>query len=654
MPMLLPLSLALVFASATTAVAPAPLVPFDVKSDDDAARALREHYTKREVMIPMRDGVKLYTHIWTPKPSTQTAPGTTTTWPFLIVRTPYGVSPYGIENQPDPKNPRVLGRLVPVKELLRLGYIFVQQDVRGRMMSEGTFVDVRPMLAKGARGIDESTDAWDTIDWLMKNVKPNNGRAGLWGISYPGFYAAQGAVDAHPALKAVSPQAPVTEWFIGDDFHHNGALCLADAFGFYAGFGKARKKPTKTWNWDPEVPIDVGDVYDFHLRAGTLKQLTAKYMETRIAFWDELMAHPNRDAWWTARDPRPFYANIKPATLVVGGLFDAEDLWGSVATYQSMEKQTPKGAGNRISLVLGPWKHGGWHRTDGDALGDITFAMKTSVSFRENIEVPFWESHLKGDGAAKIAEANVFFTGRNEWRALDAWPPRSTPVAMHFGARGALSTTKPSAGSADSFVSDPMRPVPYMGRASEEIDHDYMTADQRFAHRRPDVLTYETAPLVDDVTIAGPVTADVYFATTSTDADVIVKLIDVWPEDTLDPDPNPKGIRMAGYQQLVRGEIMRGRFRNSFASPQAFKPNEPALVKVELPDVAHTFRTGHRIMVQVQSSWFPLMDRNPQTFVENIANADEKDFVKATHTVHRSQTMASGVTFRVVEGKLPP
>lgn len=625
-----------------------PLVPFDIKSDDDFVRALQEHYTKHEHLIAMRDGIKLYTHVWTPK---QTVAQPTRTWPIIMTRTPYGVAPYGVENLPDAKNPRVLGRLLPSREMLRQGYIIVQQDVRGRMMSEGVFVDVRPMREASREAIDESTDAWDTIDWLVKNVKGNNGRVGLWGISYPGFYAAQGAVGAHPALKAVSPQAPVTEWFLGDDFHHNGALCLADAFSFYGGFGKPRLRPTKSWRWAPDNAIDVADVYDFHLRAGPLKNLDTKYFEGKIPFWQELMRHPNRDAWWQARDPRPRYRDIKPATLVVGGLFDAEDLWGALHTYEAMEKQSKN---NHVALVLGPWKHGGWHRTDGDALGDIRFGQKTSLRYRDEIETPFWESHLRGDGAVQLPEASIFVTGSNHWRGFDAWPPRQAAErALYFAARGTLSTSMPVLDQgADDFVADPSKPVPYMAGASEELNHDYMTADQRFAARRPDVLVYETQPLTDEVTLVGPVVANVAFATTGTDADIVVKLIDVWPEDTLDPDPNPGKVRLGGYQQLVRGEVMRGRFRNSFDKPEPFAPGKAALVRVVLPDVAHTFRSGHRIAVQVQSSWFPLIDRNPQTYVD-IATADEGAFQRATHTVSRSASRPSSITVRVLEGRLP-
>jgi putative CocE/NonD family hydrolase len=479
----------------------------------------------------------------------------------------------------------------------------------------------------------------------VKNVPNNNGRVGIWGISYPGFYAAQAAIDAHPALLAVSPQAPVTDWFLGDDFHHNGAFCLADAFSFYANFGKARPKPVPTMSWD--FDYDYADAYDFYLRMGPLKNANSKYMEGKIAFWQDLLAHPNRDAWWQARDPRPHYKDIAPAVLVTGGWYDAEDLWGSLQTYQAMNRQSPRG---RVSLVMGPWSHGGWARTDGDVLGDVSFDQKSSVAYREGIELSFFESHLKGDGKPGIPEAWIFETGTNQWLTFAQWPPKTTEQTLWFGA-GSLSVNKGSPG-ADAFISDPKKPVPALGVPGEELDHSYMTADQRFASRRPDVVVYDSAVVDADVTLAGPLTARVWLKTTGQDADVVVKLVDVWPENTNDPTPNPKGLRFGGYQQLGRAEVMRGRFRNSFARPEAFVPGAPALVSFTLPDVLHTFRPGHRIQVQVQSSWFPLIDRNPQTFVDP-AVADDVDFVAATHTILRDAAHPSGLVVGVLRGVLP-
>jgi len=616
--------------------APAPdLVPYSLDEPKDYKRALSEFYTKREFEIPMRDGVRLHTAVWTPKDRSQK-------WPMLMVRTPYGVASYGVENPPP--FPRSASRFAPSSLLVKSGYIFVHQDVRGRLMSEGTFVDVRP------RGkVDETTDAYDTVDWLVKNVPNNNRRVGIWGISYPGFYAAQAAVNAHPAVKAISPQAPVTEWFIGDDFHHGGALCLADAVQFYANFGRAREKPVKKIKWDFET--DIADVYDLFLRLGPISNVNKKYLKGDIAFWNQLLEHPDRDAWWQARDPRPSYKNIRPAMLVVGGWFDAEDLWGSLETYQAMQRQTKRGD---ISLVMGPWQHGGWARTEGDHHGDITFGQKTSPYYRKQIEYPFFEKHLKLRNQAKTPKASIFVTGVNEWRTFSQWPPRRTKVKTLFLQEGgALSTKAPTASAAaDSYLADPLKPVPYYGRPSERISRAFMTADQRFAARRPDVLVYETTVLKQGVTVVGPIEADIWLQTTGTDADVVVKLVDIWPEDTHDPKPNPRAVRMGGYQQLVRAEVIRGRYRQGFEKGVPFVPGQPTKVHLRLPDIAHTFRTGHRIQVQVQSSWFPFVDSNPQTFVE-ISKAQTSDFVKATQTVHRSQTHASGLRVKVLEGKLP-
>ncbi len=643
------LVLALTLSLSLSAAAPAsavPLVATALDNDEAVVKALASHYTKYEHRIPMRDGVKLYTHVWVPKDKERR-------WPLLMTRTPYGVGPYGIDNLPPADNARALRRFAPSFNLVQQGYIFVHQDVRGRMMSEGTFVDVRPRADTAAkkrgdqRAIDESTDAYDTIDWLIRNVPNNNGKVGMWGISYPGFYAAQAAVDAHPALVAVSPQAPVTDWFDGDDFHHNGALCLADAFGFYANFGKPRPVPVKKMAWDFE--FDRADAYDFYLRMGPLKNAENQYLKGDIAFWKDLMAHPNKDAWWQARDPRPAYKDIAPAVLVVGGWYDAEDLWGALHTYEAMNKQSPRG---RVSLVMGPWFHGGWARSDGDVLGDVKFGQKTSSAYREGIEFNFFESHLKGDGKPNTPEAWMFETGTNQWSSFLQWPPTSGKGDLFFG-DGTLGAAAPARGGKDAFVSDPRRPVPTVGVPAEELDHDYMTADQRFASRRPDVVVYDSAVLAEDVTVAGPIVADVWISTTAADADVVVKVIDVWPEDTLDPTPNPKAVRAGGYQQLVRGEVMRGRFRNSLSKPERFESNTPTLVKVTLPDVLHTFRTGHRIMVQVQSSWFPLIDRNPQSWVENIADAADKDFVVATHTVFHDAAHRSALHVGVLRGRLP-
>lgn len=608
------------------------LVKGPVDADADYARAIREHYTKYEYRVPMRDGVKLFTAVYVPKDPKHV-------YPIMLSRTPYSVAPYGVDTYPDAKNVRGMRRFAPSAQMLKEGYVFVHQDVRGRMMSEGTFVDVRPHRTDVRSGTDESTDAYDTIDWLVKNV-PNNGRVGVWGISYPGFYAAQAVIDAHPALKAASPQAPVTEWFLGDDFHHNGATFLAAAFDFYASFGKERPAPTKKGKW--ENLHESEDVYDFFLAMGPIANANAKWLGGKIAFWNDVLAHPNRDAWWQARDPRPFYKDAKPAVMTVGGWYDAEDLWGALETYRSFEKT----AKNENVLVMGPWSHGGWARHDGDRLGDITFGAKTSIWYRENVEAPFFARHLKGKKTAANPEAWIFERGTNTWHAYAKWPPaEAKPVTLNLGAGGRLGTA-PGTGDPDEIVGDPRKPVPYRAKASDQIDADYMTEDQRFAARRPDVLTYQTDALGGDVTVTGPIEANVYFATTGTDADVVVKVIDVWPADA---PPSENNVPMGGYQELVRAEVMRGRFRNSFEKPEPFVPNQPALVKIALPDVSHTFRAGHRFMVQIQSSWFPLVDRNPQTFVD-IGKATEADFKLATHRVFHAGAQASNVKVLVSKG----
>ena len=612
-----------------------PLVPTPVTDPVEADRIFREQYTKYEFRIPMRDGVALYTVAYVPRDRTRT-------WPALMVRTPYAVVA-GVDVYPDFKTQRVIGRYALSMAAIRDGFIFVNQDVRGRMLSEGQFADVRPRAAKG--GTDEATDAFDTIDFLVKNLPAFNGKVGLWGVSYPGFYAAQAAIDAHPALAAVSPQAPVTDWFLGDDFHHNGALFLMDTVGFFSGFGKPRPQPTRTWKWGFDV--ESADAHDFYLALGPLKNVNERHFKGDIAFWNEVLTHPTRDAFWKARDPRPHYRDAKPAVLVVGGLYDAEDLWGTVATYQAFNTQSP---GADVRLVLGPWRHGGWARTDGDALGEVGFGWKTSRFYQEQVELPFFRKALKGCPDEKPVEALVFETGTNVFARFDAWPPKTKPTALHLAARGALSAEPPGPGDAfDEWRSDPASPVPFRAGYGMENDGEYMTADQRFASRRPDVMSYLTPALTEDVTVSGPIGVDVWLSTTGADADVVVKLIDVQPFDV----PNgPTGARLGGAHTLVRAEVMRGRFRESFEAPRPFTPGLPERVRFKLPDVNHTFRPGHRLMVQVQSSWFPLVDLNPQTFVDP-AHATEADFRPATHRLWRDASRPSKVMLPVLRGRLP-
>jgi putative CocE/NonD family hydrolase len=594
---------------------------------------VKANYTKLEQTIPMRDGVKLFTAIYAPKDRSRS-------YPIMLYRTPYSVSPYGAEQYRDAVGPSLF--------MQNEKYIFVYQDVRGKFMSEGEWVEVRPHkpTKNGPTDIDESTDTYDTIEWLLKNVPNNNGRVGMWGISYPGFYASMGAIDAHPALKAASPQAPIADWFIGDDFHHNGALFLPHAFNFFATLGKRRPKPTT--EFPPRFSHGTPDGYQFFLDLGPLANANRKYLKGEIGFWNDLMEHPNYDAFWQARDVRPHLRNIKPAIMTVGGWFDAEDLFGALETYKTIEKTNP---GARNTLVMGPWFHGGWARSDGDVLGDINFGSKTSLAYQETVELPFFNCLLKDKcEGGQIPEAMVFETGSNTWRRYESWPPKNVESRdLYLNANGKLAFTgDKSVAGFDEYVSDPAHPVPFINGVDPGMTREYMVEDQRFASRRPDVLVYQTDILDRDVTLAGPIKATLFVTTTGTDSDFIVKLIDVLPNSTADPDPNPTGVRMGGYQMLVRGEPMRAKFRNSFSTPEAMTPGKITKIEFTLPDVNHAFLRGHRIMIQVQSSWFPLIDRNPQKFVD-INRATDADFQKATQRVYRSGANRSRITVSVLK-----
>ncbi len=625
-----------------------------VQSPPEPVAPVKEGYTKYEYRIPMRDGVKLFTAVYVPKDDAQK-------YPILLNRTPYSVGPYGIDQYPE--------RLGPSPLFQREGYIFAKQDVRGRWMSEGEFVNMRPHkpVKKSPQDIDESSDTHDTIEWLLKQVPNHNGKVGMWGISYPGFYTAAGMIDAHPALKAVSPQAPINDWFAGDDFHHNGALFLPHCFNFMANFGKPRPEPTTKVNY---LRFEHGtpDGYDFFLKMGPLVNADRLHYKGTVAFWNEVMAHETYDEFWKARNLRPHLKNIRPAVMTVGGWFDAENLFGALETYKNTERQSP---GVQNILVMGPWSHGGWSGGDGDSLGDVRFNVKTGVHYREKIELPFFEFHLKGKGEMKHPEAWVFESGTNVWRQYGRWPSeKARPATFFFQAGGKLSTgatgwppirtgdqvqagdgrptrATPEASAFDEYVSDPAKPVPFIDKIGIGMDASYMVADQRFAARRPDVLVYQTDVLKEDLTVLGPIQVKLHVATSGTDSDWIVKVIDVYPGDLPDPKPNPAGVRPGGYQQLVRGDVFRGKFRNSFEKPEPFKPNEPTEVNFALPDICHTFRPGHRLMVQIQCSWFPLVDRNPQKFV-NIKTASEGDFQKATQRVYRTPEKASRIEVLVM------
>jgi putative CocE/NonD family hydrolase len=595
---------------------------------------VRSHYTKYEHSIPMRDGVKLFTSVYVPKDTAQK-------FPIMLDRTPYSVAPYGIDNY--------RAQLGPSEKFGKDGFIFVYQDVRGKNMSEGEFVDMRPHNPnkRGPKDIDESSDTYDTVDWLVKNVTGNNGRVGIWGISYPGFYTSAGIIDAHPAVKAASPQAPITDWFIGDDFHHNGALYLPHAYRFFSGFGKPRQGPSRP-EGPPGPPNLTGlpDAYDFFLKLGPLANANEKYFKNNISFWNDMMKHGTYDEFWQARDLRPHLKNIQPAVMTVGGWFDAEDLFGALNTYQRIEANSP-GAFN--TLVMGPWYHGGWARSDGDRLGMVNFNVKTSLFYREEVEYPFFAHFLKDKPALKLPEALVFETGTNQWRYEDAWPPKDvSQKTLFLQANGKLSweTPKESGSAFDEYVSDPNKPVPYINGQSPQMTREHMVEDQRFAATRTDVLAYSTDVLTADITIAGPIKPLLYVSTTGTDSDWVVKLIDVYPDDYPTPETAPAGVRMAGYQQLVRGEAMRGKFRAGYEKPEPFVPGKMEKVEFVMPDVNHCFRQGHKIMIQIQSSWFPLVDRNPQQFLD-IYNAKTADFIKATQHVYRTASASSGVRVSV-------
>lgn len=604
------------------------------------AAFIRDNFDKREVMIPMRDGVQLFTAIYTPKDRSRK-------YPVLIKRTPYSCAPYGTQDFTSFQN----------MSLARAGYIFVFQDVRGKYMSEGDFMDVRPYnpatatkpKAGSKAPTDEASDTYDTVDWLLKHASGNNGKVGVYGTSYPGFYATMAVLAGHPAIKAVSPQAPVTDWFVGDDFHHNGAFMLMDAFSFYSGFGKPRPKPTMQ-GADGFADWKTPDNYDFFLRAGALRNYTEKYGMKGIPFWNDLMAHPDYDDWWKARNPRPHLKNIRPAVLTVGGLFDAEDCWGAWNTYKALENQNDAAHSNRI--VMGPWSHGGWHRSTGERLGNVVFGAKTSAFFQQDIELPFFEHYLKGIGNMDLPEAYIFETGSNQWTTRANWPPKETEaLKWYFQGKNGLSALAPGADNAittATYTSDPAHPVPYTEDVHLDRTKEYMSDDQRFAARRPDVLAYQTPTLDAAVTVAGPVTADLWVSldddglappNIALDVDLVVKIIDVFP-DTLRGAEN--NVPLGGYQMLVRGEIFRARYRNGYDKPEGIERGDPAHVRFELPDIAHTFLPGHKIMVQVQSSWFPLADRNPQQFI-NIYEAQDADFIPVKVTIHQDAGMPSGV-----------
>lgn len=594
---------------------------------------VRLNYTKREYKVPMRDGVKLFTSVYSPKDASRQ-------YPILLTRTPYSVAPYG---KNDYRKHLGLG-----DSFEKEGFIFVYQDVRGRFLSEGDFIDMPPHKEHlaGPADTDPSTDTYDTIDWLVKNIPNNNGRVGMWGYSYPGFYATFGLMNSHPALKAVSPQAPMADVGNGDDAYHNGAFFLAANFGFYTGFWPRGPKPSENEAHD-SFSFGTADDYDFYLRMGPITNAENLLFKHRNHYWSDMLEHPNYDKFWASRALGPDMHNVTVPVLLVGGWFDAEDLGGVPKLFHALEAPDNTGP---LTLVMGPWSHGGWVRKDGNKLGNLDFDSKTAEYFREQMEFPFFMQTLKGDSHVKLPKAWLFETGKNEWRRFDVWPPmKAKKRSLYLESNGRLSfSANPGAPEEfDEYISDPAKPVPVMSKIGEGMPGDYMTYDQRFASQRPDVLTYETEPLQHDITIAGPVTPILRVATSGTDSDFIVKLIDVYPNDYPDPVPNPQDVHLGGYQQMVRGEPFRGKFRGSPSLPLPFIPGRPGKIEFVMPDVLHEFRKGHRIMVQIQSSWFPLIDRNPQQF-EDIPSAKASDFQKATERIYRGGPEGSRIEVPVL------
>jgi putative CocE/NonD family hydrolase len=652
-----------VFAS-TTLAATAQVAP-PTRAQDSLF--VRQHYRKLDRQITMRDGVKLYTILYVPQDADKAHP-----YPIIMERTPYSAGPRGDTNYP-------LRGPGPSRELSQEGYIFVYQDVRGRYLSEGQFEEVTPALPAASLGKprragtsttphDESTDTYDTIEWLLKNVSGNNGKVGIMGISYPGFYATASLPGAHPALKAVSPQAPVTDEFLGDDARHNGAFFLLDNFDFTNYFDVPRPQPVA--KYDELFDLKITDAYQFFLKLGPIKNANApQYFNNRARIWNEYLQHDTYDVYWQARNIRKHLTDVRPAVLTVGGWYDAEDLYGALHTYQAIEKQNPKTT-NR--LVMGPWTHGAWSRPDWSKFGPFDFGQNTAQHYRQTLETPFFNYYLKGKGTFNPAEATIFDTGLNQWKDYPTWPPKVAenrpfylqPNGFLYGvAEGQLAPyqqqsdfkiirtqTANSSTSLtfDEYISDPAHPVPYTAAIQSGRNNEYMIEDQRFAAQRPDVLTYQTEPLIEDLTVAGPLGVDLWVSTSGTDADFVVKLIDVLPDDTPAPTPNPQRLALGGAQRLVRADVFRGRFRNSLEKPEPFQPNVPTEVKYELNDVLHTFKKGHRLLVQVQSTWFPLVDRNPQQFV-NISTAEAADFKKATIRIYHEPGHASVVQLPVLK-----
>lgn len=600
---------------------------------DSVELRLRQIYDKREVMIPMRDGVRLFTAIYEPKDRSRKHP-------ILMMRTPYSCEPYGDKFNRDLRSESNL--------YVKNNYILVYQDVRGRYKSEGEFVQVRPLNpeAKTGKGIDEATDTYDTIDWLLHNTY-NNGNVGTWGISYDGFYATMTASSRHPALKAVSPQGPVTDWFRGDDRHHNGAFTFLQTTNFLPALeGRHQEKGIMR-------EIVKNDVYTDFLALGTFKDADALVNDTTPTLWNMIKTHPNFDEFWQTRDARRSCYDLQPAILVVGGLFDSEDCYGAWNLYKAIREQSPA---TNLYLAFGPWWHGGWKRADFQGFGNMYFGGSPSDFYLREIEYPFFRRYLEGEGEGPAHRVSVFHTGKNEWEFGDAWPVRSVrevPIYLHEGGR--ISGEEPSeTASFTEYISDMSRPVPYTANPTRYRTKEYMIDDQRFATARPDVITFVSDTLTDSLTLAGPIEVELQVAIGSTDADFMVKLIDVFPENYTYPEEARKYVAdprypMSGYQLMVRGELFRGRYREGFDSPKAFTPDSITPVKYTLYDVAHTFLPGHRLMIQVQSSWFPIIDRNPQKFIDTYHCSVEDFEMRMPVKVYHQKDAASRIVVRVAE-----
>jgi len=610
------LVVSLAAAAGYSRVSPAQVPIFDVKAN----------YSKQEVMIPMRDGVKLFTIVYAPRAQAEK-------YPILITRTAYGIAPYGADSY--------RATVGPNNMFAKEGYIVAYQDSRGKFKSEGEFIHHRPIV-KGQ--INEVTDTYDTIDWLLKNIPNNNGRVGQWGISWGGWEVAQGMIDAHPALKASSPQSPPQDQFLGDDHHSGGAFQLMYAFQWMSTNARARGAPSDA----PVGRFNYGtpDGYDFFLRMGSAAN-ARQFFADDVPTWNDYMIHGTYDDYWQSRNVPKDLKGINHPVLLVGTWFDAQDFWGPFRMYDALVQNNPN---NTTHFIVGPWLHGGYGNQSGASLGNIQFGSETGVYYREQVELPFFNFYLKDRGKLALPKVQMFETGTNVWRSLDSWPLKNTtPTRLYFGENNTLTFDAPkTTGAFDSYVSDPAKPVPYSAETRTIEGHVFMVEDQRFAWTRPDVLSYQTEPLKEDLTIAGHIVANLNASTTGTDADFVVKLIDVYPGDAKDPVPNPALVHMGGFQMLLAGDILRAKFRNSFSKPQPMVPGAATKLEIPLGDKYHTFLKGHRIMVQVQSTWFPMFDRNPQTFVD-IYHAKATDYRKATQRVMRGKGAESWVGVSVLK-----